>query len=84
MWRPVSFAALIRPTSFAVRVCSRLYRLTSAGDLGFAPITRPKLTQNLPQPLEQSLHARAIRVCNREPRAIARYMSIHLNLHRGR
>jgi hypothetical protein len=38
----------------------------------------------LPAPLEQSLHARAIRVCNREPKAIAKYMQTHQNLHRGR
>ena len=41
-------------------------------------------TFSLPvSPKEMVLIGRAIRVCNREPRAIARYMQAHLNLNRG-
>jgi len=56
----------------------------SRGISGPAPITRQTQTPSLPPQSEPLLLRRAIRLCNREPKAIARYMQKHQNLHRGR
>lgn len=85
MWPPVISAGLTRLCKSAVQDCFRLYRQISGGGLHTAPPMQPKPTPNLPPPLglEDALHRRAMRLCNREPRAIAQYMQTHQNLHRG-
>ena len=84
-WRNAFFAGLIRLRSFAGRGFFRIYLRISGGGSAIAPITRQTQTPSLPPQLalETVIHKRAIRVCNREPRAIARYMQAHLNLNRG-
>ena len=84
MWQAAFSAALIRPFRCAALECSHLYRRISGGGSDTAKITAPTQRPNLPQQLEQSLHQRAIRICNREPGAIARYMERHMSLSRGR
>ena len=84
-WRNAFFAGLIRLRSFAGRGIFRIYPRISGGGSAIAPITRQTQTPSFPPQLalEAVIHKRAIRVCNREPKAIARYMQAHLNLSRG-
>ena len=84
IWPNAIFAASTHRCKSAVQGFIRSFPVISAGGSAIAQPTLPKPKPSLPQPLEQSLHARAIRVCNREPRAIAKYMSVHQSLHRGR
>jgi adenosine deaminase len=83
-WRPVSFAGLTRQLNCVARASYHRFRRILEADLVIAIRTEPKPMQSLPAPLEQSLHARAMRLHNREPRAIAQYMQTHQILHRGR
>jgi len=83
-WQPVSSVEPTHLYSYDDLDGCRIYlRISEAGSVT-VPITSPKPTPSLPPPLEPLLHTRAMRLCNREPRAIARYMQIHQNLSRGR
>lgn len=84
MWQPVSFAALKRLLNGGVQGFIRSLPQISAGGSDIAPTTQPTPRPSLPPLSEPLLHARAIRLHNREPRAIAQYMQTHLNLHRER
>ncbi len=83
-WLNASSAGPTRQLNGDALVFIPAWPLISEAASDTAPITRPKPPPSLPQPLEQSLHRRAIRICNREPRAIAKYMQTHQNLHRAR
>jgi hypothetical protein len=82
MW-PVSFAKRLLPR-LGIASLDPIPSNQSADIYGPAPITDQTPRPSLPPLSEQSLHARAIRVCNREPRAIAKYMQTHMSLHRER
>lgn len=84
MWPHAISAGLTRLCKSAAQDCFRLYRQISGGGLDTAPPMQPKPTPNLPPQLELAIHRRAMRLCNREPRAIAQYMQTHQRLHRGR
>jgi hypothetical protein len=82
MW-PASFAkSLSRRLGIASPVFIRSKRNADISGPALTTETTPRPSS--PPLLEQSLHTRAIRVCKREPRAIAKYMSVHQNLSRGR
>jgi hypothetical protein len=84
MWQPVSSAEPIPHCSFAVLGFFPVWPKINEGGLDIAPITPQKPKPNLPQPLEPLLHQRALRLRNREPKAVAQYMQTHMNLSRGR
>lgn len=83
-WRNATFAGLTHRLSYAVRGFFHRFQRRSGGGSDTAPITRQTQTPSLPPQLalETVIHKRAIRVCNREPKAIAKYMQAHLNLSR--
>ena len=84
MWRNASSAASIRrPNGGVLGFIQNCRNIFGAGSAIARPIP-PKPTPSLPPPLEPLLHARAIRLNNREPRAIAKYMQTNLNLIRER
>lgn len=58
---------------------SKIIRWFSGDRSGPAMNTAPPLmpASSKDTPLEPILHARAVRLCNREPRAVARYMGTH-------
>lgn len=80
---PVSFAKTLLRRS-GIGNPDPIRSRKSADTYGPASIIETTQRPDLPLPLEQTLHQRAIRVCNREPKAIARYMQTNLNLSRGR
>ena len=84
MWPFASFAELIHRTNSAALGRIQPSDQISADGSASASNTKPKPEPSLPQPLEQALLQRAIRVCNRGARAIAQYMQTHQSLCRGR
>jgi hypothetical protein len=53
----------------------------STGACGLAPPTGPTL--NASGPWRSDLTARAVRLCNRQPQAVARYLRVHEILRAG-
>lgn len=82
MWLASFAKTLSRLLGIASR--DRIRGKRNADISGPAQTTETRPRPDLPPRLEQSLHARAIRICNREPRAIKRYMETHMSLSRGR
>lgn len=86
MWRNAFSAGWIRRINSAVLGFSLTLPWKSGAGSGSALPTRPRPVPSTPPPLglEDTLHRRAMRIRNREPRAIAQYMQTQMNLHRGR
>ena len=82
-WPNASFAGWIRRSSCAAQGFIQAFRTTSGAGSAIARPTKPMPRPSSPPQLEESLHRRAIRICNREPKAVARYMATHQSLAKG-
>lgn len=78
-WLRASFAALIRLCKSGVRGCFHRFRSIYGAGSDTAQIMSQKPKPSLPPrlALETIIHKRAVRTCNREPQAVAKYVRTH-------